>query len=168
VPPTTVPPTTVPPTTVPPTTVPPTTVPPTTIPPTTIPPTTIPPTAIPPVTTAAQITAMSPKHGAIGTMVTLEGTGFGALGSVQFGTVAATAKSWTDTKIVFEVPAGTFAKVAHVTVTNGGDAASNAVSFRFDKGQRSHHSFGKDHSHHGVHSGWFEPRHHLLFGGDDD
>jgi IPT/TIG domain len=101
-------------------------------------------------------------------MVTIKGSGFGELGSVQFGKVVTTAKSWSDTQIVFEVPAGTAARVAHVSVLNGGDAASNAVSFRFDKGQRSHHSFGNDHSHHGVHSGWFGPRHHLLFGGDDD
>jgi IPT/TIG domain len=125
-------------------------------------------TTEPPTSSAAVISGSSPRHGAIGTVVTLAGTGFGELGTVQFGTVVATAKSWTDTKIVFEVPAGTFAKVAHVSVMPGGYKASNAVSFRFDRGQRSHGSFGDHHSRHGVHSGWFGPRHHLLFGGDDD
>jgi hypothetical protein len=166
VPPTTVPPTTVPPTTVPPTTIPPTTVPPTTVPPTTVPPTTVPPTTIPPVATSAHITSMSPRHGAIGTKVTIRGSGFGDLGSVRFGTVVATAKSWTDTKIVFEVPAGTFAKVAHVSVISG-DVASNAFSFRFDKGQRSHHSFGDDHSF-GDHHSHRGIDHRAFCGGDND
>ena len=147
-----------------------------TIPPTTIPPTTIPPTTIPPVTSAASISSLSPRHGAIGDTVTITGTGFGTVGSVQFGAIVLTASSWTDTQIDFIVPAGTLAKVAPVSVIPGSDTASNAVNFRFDhvKAAGAHHSLGENHSfmdgssHHGVHSGWFGPRHHLLFGGDDD
>ena len=87
----------------------------------------------------AFISSLSPRHGAIGTVVTLTGTGFGELGSVQFGTVVTTATSWTDTQIVFEVLAGTTSRVAHVSVISGSDTASNAVSFRFDK-VKVHHS----------------------------
>jgi hypothetical protein len=83
--------------------------------------------------------------------VTLTGTGFGELGSVQFGKVVTTATSWTDTQIVFEVPAGTHGKVAHVRVTPGNDTASNKVNFRFDKVKR-HHSFADDPSFRDYHS----------------
>jgi mono/diheme cytochrome c family protein len=157
IPPTTIPPTTIPPTTIPPTTIPPTTIPPTTIPPTTIPPTTIPPTTtVPPVAKAAIISGLTPKHGVVGTIVTINGSGFGALGSVQCGSVVTTASSWSDTQIVFEVPAGLYGRVAPVSVIPGSDTASNAVSFRIDKVQHPHHS------------SWYGPRHHSHFGGDDD
>jgi IPT/TIG domain len=106
--------------------------------------------------------------------VTITGTGFGALGSVQFGTVVATASSWTDTQIDFVVPAGTFAKVAPVSVIPGRDTASNAVNFRIDhvKAVAHHslgenhpfmddHSFGDHHSHRGM-------DHRAFRGGYDD
>gem|GEM_PF-1988716 len=158
--------------TIPPTTEPPVTT--TTEPPVTT--TTEPPvttTTEPPVTSAAVITGLSPRHGAIGTVVTLTGTGFGELGSVQFGTVVTTATSWTDTRIVFEVPAGTTGRVAHVSVISGSDTASNAVSFRFDKVKLHHsfadghsswngHSFGDDHSFMAI------AAHMALFEGSDD
>jgi hypothetical protein len=173
VPPTTVPPTTVPPTTVPPTTVPPTTVPPTTVPPTTVPPTTVPPTTVPPTTTTAHIQKLSPKHGVIGTIVTIRGTGFGTLGAVQFGTVVTTATSWTDTEIVFSVPAGDYRNVAALSVIPAGNTASNAVHFRFDKVKR-HHSFADDpsfrdyHSFGDIDSFRNEAGHRALFEGLDD
>ena len=102
-------------------------------------PTTVPPTTVPPTTTTttpppsiARIRVLSPRHGDIGTKVTIHGSGFGTLGAVQFGTVAATASSWTDTKIVFEVPDGIYAHVVPVTVTPMSATASNAVNFRLD------------------------------------
>jgi len=100
------------------------------------------------VTTAAVISSLSPRHGAIGDTVTITGTGFGALGSVQFGTVVTTASTWTDTQIVFDVPDGTSAKVAQVSVIPESDTASNAVNFRFDhvKTGGALHSLGENHS----------------------
>ena len=144
-------------------------------PPTTVPPTTVPPTTVPPVTSAAVIRSLSPRHGAIGTVVTLTGTGFGELGSVQFGTVVTTASSWTDTEIVFQVPAGTSAKVAHVSVIPKSDTASNAVNFRFDhvKAVRTGHSLGESHSFmdrdsSADHSSRIDVDHRAFRGGDDD
>jgi IPT/TIG domain len=105
-------------------------------------------TTEPPVTTSAVISSLSPRHGAIGDTVTITGTGFGALGSVQFGTVVTTASTWTDTQIVFDVPDGTSAKVAQVSVIPESDTASNAVNFRFDhvKAGGALHSLGENHS----------------------
>jgi len=105
-------------------------------------------TTEPPVASAAVISSLSPRHGAIGDTVTITGTGFGALGSVQFGTVVTTASTWTDTQIVFDVPDGTSAKVAQVSVIPESDTASNAVNFRFDhvKTGGALHSLGENHS----------------------
>jgi hypothetical protein len=63
---------------------------------------------------------LDPTHGAVGTDVTITGTGFGAdKGTVKFGDTAATdIESWADAKIVVKVPAE--AKTAEVVVTAGG------------------------------------------------
>ena len=79
------------------------------------------------------------------------------LGAVQFGTVAATASSWTDTKIVFEVPDGIYAHVVPVTVTPMSATASNAVNFRLDWD-----------NHHGDDACEQAPRHHVRHAGDFD
>jgi len=89
--------------------------------------------------------------------VTIHGSGFGTLGAVQFGTVAATASSWTDTKIVFEVPDGIYAHVVPVTVTPMSATASNAVNFRLDWD-----------NHHGDGACSQAPRHHVRRAGDFD
>jgi len=135
----------------------------TTPPPTTT--TTTPPPSI------ARIRVLSPRHGDIGTKVTIHGSGFGTLGAVQFGTVAATASSWTDTKIVFEVPDGIYAHVVPVTVTPMSATASNAVNFRLD--WDNHH--GDDvreqahwDNHHGDDAREQAPRHHVRHAGDFD
>jgi len=103
--------------------------------------------------------------------VTIHGSGFGTLGAVQFGTVAATASSWTDTKIVFEVPDGIYAHVVPVTVTPMSATASNAVNFRLD--WDNHH--GDDvreqahwDNHHGDDAREQAPRHHVRRAGDFD
>jgi len=77
---------------------------------------------------------------------------------VQFGTVVATASSWTSTAIVFAVPAGTYSKFVPVPVTviPGIGTASNAVRFRFDHVKVSAHSHSD------------APRHHVRLGGDFD
>jgi len=131
-----------------------TTPPPTTT--TTTPPTTTTTTTPPPA--GAFISALSPKHGVIGTMVTIQGSGFGAAGTMQFGTVVATASSWTSTAIVFYVPVGTYSKFVPVTVTviPGSGTASSAVRFRFDHVRVSKHSHSD------------APRHHVRLGGDFD
>jgi hypothetical protein len=89
--------------------------------------------------------------------VTIHGSGFGTLGAVQFGTVAATASSWTGTKIVFEVPDGIYAHVVPVTVTPMSSTASNAVNFRLDWD-----------NHHGDDAREQAPRHHVRHAGDFD
>jgi len=134
---------------------PPTTTPPPTTTTTTPPPTTTTTTTPPPTTT--RIRVLSPRHGDIGTKVTIHGSGFGTLGAVQFGTVAATASSWTDTKIVFEVPDGIYAHVVPVTVTPMSATASNAVNFRLDWD-----------NHHGDDAREQAPRHHVRLAGDFD
>jgi len=133
---------------------PPTTTPPPTTTTTTPPPTTT--TTTPPPTTT-RIRVLSPRHGDIGTKVTIHGSGFGTLGAVQFGTVAATASSWTDTKIVFEVPDGIYAHVVPVTVTPMSATASNAVNFRLDWD-----------NHHGDDACEQAPRHHVRLAWDFD
>jgi hypothetical protein len=69
---------------------------------------------------AAAKPGLNPTHGAVGTDVTITGTGFGAdKGTVKFGDTAATdIESWADAKIVVKVPAE--AKTAEVVVTAGG------------------------------------------------
>jgi hypothetical protein len=132
------------------------------------------PVIVPPVTpvvsspvSIAHIRALSPGHGDIGTKVTIRGTGFGSPGTVQFGTFAAKASSWTNTKIVVRVPAEIAVRVSRdtndwgpiwyrhaptvlVTVIPSSlaapNAVSNAVSFRLDSD--NHHGrdfrFGRD------------------------
>jgi hypothetical protein len=123
---TTPPPTTT--TTPPPTTT--TTPPPTTT--TTPPPTTT--TTTPPVVTYG-IIGLAPNHGAIGSAVTINGSGFGtALGGVQFGTVSVSMiQSWTDTAITVTVPDGAGRVPVTVTPSEGTNAGlvSNGVNFRF-------------------------------------
>ena len=119
---------------------------------TTPPPTT---TTTPPVLTA-NISALSPRHGNVGTMVTIQGSDFGAPGTLQFGTVAVTVSSWTNTSIVFYVPAGVTTHMALVTVNPMAGTASNDARFRFDPVKRLHHA--RAHA----------PRHHVRLGGDFD
>ena len=115
-------------------------------------------TAAPPVGSTALITALSPRHGVVGDIVTIQGSDFGAAGTVQFGTVDVTVSSWNDTAIIFEVPVGTFGRAALVSVTPEGGTASNAMKFRFDHVRVSAYS----HSHSDA------PRHHVRLGGDLD
>lgn len=117
---------------------------------------------------AAVITSLSPRHGKVGTKVTIKGSGFGALGVVQFGTVVPTASSWTETEIVFKVPAGNVGRVALVTVTPGIETASNAVKFRLDRSKKGHHSFRGGHYFGHDHSFGYAPSHHSRLGGDLD
>lgn len=75
------------------------------------------------------ISNISPMSGAVGTSVTISGSGFGSSqgsSTVTFDGVAATPTSWSDTSIVASVPAG--ANTGPVVVTVGG-TASNGVTF---------------------------------------
>ena len=100
----------------------------------------------PPPVAQAQISSLSPAHAVAGTKITIRGTGFGAPGSVKFGTVTAKASSWTRTAIVVTVPATSgitpqlesdvsgpvwycHAPTILMTETPKCAAASNAVSF---------------------------------------
>jgi len=79
--------------------------------------------------TAPSITSLSPTSGAVGTAVTIGGSGFGASQStstVKFNGTTATPTSWLATSIVAPVP--TAATTGSVVVTVGG-VASNGVNF---------------------------------------
>jgi hypothetical protein len=178
-PPTTVPPVVTPPTTVPPVVTPPTTVPPVVTPPTTVPPVVTPPTTVPPVVTPpttvpvnpvsiARIKSLSVRHGAVGSKVTIRGSGFGTAGSAKFGTTTAKVSSWTSTAIVVTVPLRSAVTAPSqsavsvpvwyrhgvdfsVTVTPTGATASNAVSFRLDSQNKHGDHAGERGSRHPVH-----------------
>src|SRR6266481_5260558 len=79
--------------------------------------------------TQPSITTISPGSGAVGSQVTITGSGFGATqgtGTVSFNGTAASIVSWSDTQIVATVPTG--ATTGNVTVQQGG-TVSNGVSF---------------------------------------
>jgi PKD repeat protein len=101
-------------------------------------------TATVPTPSAAHISSLSPHEAYVGTKVTITGTGFGTAGVVRFGTVVATASSWTDTTIVVLVPAGVTREEVDVTVTPAGGSASNGVEFEV----KSNHD---GYEHHSVH-----------------
>jgi RHS repeat-associated protein len=75
------------------------------------------------------ISGITPSAGAIGTSVSITGTGFGAAlnaSTVAFNGFVAAPTSWSDTQIVIPVPSG--ATTGNVVVTANG-AAGNGVSF---------------------------------------
>src|SRR5208283_3500226 len=77
-----------------------------------------------------KIMGLSPTSGAIGTVVTITGTNFGATqgtSTVRFNGTAGTPTSWSGTSITVAVPVG--ATTGNIVVTVGG-VASNGVSFR--------------------------------------
>jgi phospholipase C len=78
---------------------------------------------------APVIASIAPKSATAGTHVTITGTGFGATqgsSTIMFNGVAATAASWSDTRIDVPVPAG--ATSGNVVITVAG-LASNPFSF---------------------------------------
>jgi len=78
-------------------------------------------------TVAPNITGVSPNMGAVGTTVTISGTGFGLSPSpVTFNGTVATSASWSPSSIAVSVPAG--ATTGNVVVTVNG-SASNGVAF---------------------------------------
>ena len=80
-----------------------------------------------------EITSLSPEEGAVGTSVTVAGTGFGAAqgnSTVSFNGVVGVPTSWSETAIQVPVPAG--ATSGPVTVTVGGQQ-SNGVEFRLPR-----------------------------------
>ena len=83
------------------------------------------------VTPGPNIASLSPTSGAVGTLVSISGAGFGApqgTSTITFNGVAATPTSWSDTSIVVPVPTG--ATTGNVVVTNGGSGiSSNGIPF---------------------------------------
>jgi len=78
---------------------------------------------------APNISGVSPSSGVFATVVTINGTGFGATqgaSTVTFNGTSATPSSWTDTSIVAPVPSG--ASTGPVVVTVAG-VASNGTAF---------------------------------------
>ncbi len=78
------------------------------------------------------ITTFTPTQGAAGTVVTIYGTGFGAVRGtsvVKFGTIKATAyTSWSDTQIKVKVPAPASRK-CKLTVSGTGFGSTRGVSY---------------------------------------
>lgn len=146
-----------------------------TVPPTVEP--TVPPTVDPAI--SADIRKLSPDHGNVGRRVTIRGTGFGALGTVSFGTINAKVLSWNSTKIVVRVPAQSVnlvslkttvkvpvwyrhAESVLVTVTPEGDTASTGVMFTVGSAKGDHQGGRDGHSLRDI------PGHRGLFDGDNN
>jgi hypothetical protein len=82
------------------------------------------------VTPAPSITSLAPNSGAIGSVITINGSNFGPTqgnGGVKFGTLAGTITNWSPTSIVATVPTG--AVTGSVVVTAAGGVASNGSTF---------------------------------------
>ena len=78
------------------------------------------------------ITSLAPTTGPVGTVVTINGTTFGATqgsSSVSFAGIAATPATWSDTRITAAVPAGVALGAASVVVTVAGAGSSNSATF---------------------------------------
>jgi RHS repeat-associated protein len=74
-----------------------------------------------------QITSTSPASGSIGTVVQINGSGFGtATGSVTFNGVTATTSAWTDSQITATVP---ITATGAVIVTAGGIQSNTNIYF---------------------------------------
>ena len=70
---------------------------------------------------AAGITDASPREGTVGTVVTLSGSGFGAkTGKVLVDVENCRVRSWSDTRVVFEVPDRLIAGEFAITVRPAG------------------------------------------------
>ena len=80
------------------------------------------------------MTSLSPSSGPVGTVVTVNGTNFGATqgtSTITFKGIAAAPTSWSATRIVVPIPAG--ATTGNVVVTVGG-LGSPAVAFLINPG----------------------------------
>ena len=76
------------------------------------------------------ISSLSPNHGAVGSAVGINGTGFGTTqGVVLFNVVPATVSSWTDTLIIVTVPTGAATGDVTVVMAAFPPVASNSVVF---------------------------------------
>lgn len=81
------------------------------------------------VSSAPQISSLSPSAGVVGTTVTINGSNFGATqgtSSIAFNGVAATPTNWTNSAITAGVPAAATSGNVTVTTTQG---TSNGLSF---------------------------------------
>jgi Divergent InlB B-repeat domain/IPT/TIG domain len=74
------------------------------------------------------ITGISPTSGAVGTPVTITGTGFGTSGTVSFNGTPASIVTWTATSIVAQVPGG--ATTGTITVSTGGYQTGDQQQFQ--------------------------------------
>jgi hypothetical protein len=74
-----------------------------------------------------QIAAINPASGAIGTQITITGTGFGSsTGTVSVNGTNATVQSWSDTQVVATIAAGTTTGGVRVFISG---VSSNAITF---------------------------------------
>lgn len=79
--------------------------------------------------TAPEVGSIGPHVGQPGMTVTIAGDGFGtAMGSVLFGTTAATIQSWSNTSVTFTVPSVSNGSY-NVQVKNSTGAAANIIAF---------------------------------------
>jgi hypothetical protein len=80
--------------------------------------------------TAPEVGSIGPTLGQTGVQVTIAGKGFGsAAGSVLFGGTAAGIVSWSDSEVVFKVPAVS-AGVYNVQFKNSGGTGANTIQFK--------------------------------------
>jgi|GEM_PF-1728358 len=86
-------------------------------------------TTPPPVVISPVISSLSPNKGAIGDIVTINGTGFGTVGTMTFNGVTLVASTWSDTAITFVAPIGTGRDAVTVITSDG--TVSNTIMFRF-------------------------------------
>lgn len=85
---------------------------------------------IPAGTTTPTITDVTPSSVTVGTEVTVTGTDFGASGQLFVNGNTVATSTWTDTSIVFTVPAGLTGTEIQLSVNNGSvGSATFAVSF---------------------------------------
>jgi hypothetical protein len=76
-------------------------------------------------TPAPAITDVDPASVTVGTVVTVTGTGFGSSGQLLVNGSAVATTSWSDTTIVFTVPAGYTGTELQLRVTSGGQDSSD-------------------------------------------
>ena len=77
----------------------------------------------------AALTSLTPISGQAGATVVINGSNLGTSGVVSFSGTSAVTSAWTANSITCTVPAGLTAGVKNVTVTPGGAAVSNALTF---------------------------------------
>src|SRR6266404_4187454 len=82
-----------------------------------------------PFTVFPQIASISPTSGSAGSVLEVDGTGFGnTVGSLSINSVSVTPTFWSDTRVICEIPAAATG-AGPVLVTAGGNVSNNNIVF---------------------------------------